>query len=534
MGNYQSEDFFGEEYEKKQQEQAEQQNQQQEQSNETINAQSSDRFSLKVDQWHSGGSGGGGGVTQQQPNRKVTVAVIAVAMVMVFIFGFLFASLFVNGKVKVLSEVINTIENKYLNGEKLTEEDWIAIIEAGGTAMFQETDRYGMLLSPQSAYDLIYPKEEEPSPNGYFGFGYQAVKYMGLFVNDVSVDSSAYGKLQPYDFIVKLDNMTDAYGNTVAGGSLVLDNVSTETMENAVDSANAMTVTVLRDGELYIYDLQRGNIGSRNNQTDQFAFVTYYFGANNTNASTSPENGAAVSTVEQRKLAQLPADVGYIHLNEYSQFDNGTSCDFEVKTALDKFKASGKTKLVLDLKGNPGGYVNLAANIIGLLADTERADLKDKDGGILAASLEDRNGRKNYYYAEPSYCKYSDYFEMPVDGGKKNIVIWTDGGSASASELTTGALLDYGTAIQMGQTTYGKGIAQSVEPIIKATGTVINNDGKKDTFYWCVYYTSSMYYSPLATSKEDNIHGKGYTPAAPYNNLDTYQKLVDATANYWN
>ena len=104
----------------------------------------------------------------------------------------------------------------------------------------------------------------------------------------------------------------------------------------------------------------------------------------------------------------------------------------------------------------------------------------------------------------------------------------SDDGSASASELLLGALLDYKTAVQMGTNTYGKGIAQTVEEL-NIRGSYIDVDGKVQTDgYWAVYYTFASYYSPLGT----NIHGVGYAPANTYK-VSRYGDLWTLAKYYW-
>ena len=111
--------------------------------------------------------------------------------------------------------------------------------------------------------------------------------------------------------------------------------------------------------------------------------------------------------------------------------------------------------------------------------------------------------------------------------------MWTDGNSASASELVTGALKDYGAAVQMGTCTYGKGIAQTIETLNRYKQTFIVN-GTSVTMPWAVYFTVDKYYTPADSNFSNNLHGKGLTPGAEFNNLVTYGELWTAACNYWN
>ena len=459
----------------------------------------------------------------QNGKRNIFIIVTSILLVLAFVGGFLFASMLKPISTEgLLNEVIQTIQNDLLYGEDLTEQDRINMIEQAGTAMLQAVDKYGMLLSPQTAYNLFNPVANEMSGNdrGYFGFGYQ-YSSLGLYVSTVYADSNSYGKLQEGDLIVRFDEGYSAWGTRY---EFNVADVSQEECTTMMSSMVSCTLSVLRNGTIVKIDLQRAKVGNGNNE---FVMIEYYFGSSNTNMSTTPQNGAAVSSVKGRGLDKLPNNVGYIRLAEFDHYQvNGKSvtAESEFKKALDKFKQSGKTKLIVDLKGNPGGYVTSAANIIGMLASSPNVE---PGSSLLACTLVDKNNDVEFYYSQAGYNLY-DYYFGAQNGNTKDIVIWTDGNSASASELTTGALLDYGTAIQMGITTYGKGIAQ-VGKALPYTGEIINNNGQKDVYNWYVYYTTARYYSPNGT----NIHGVGYTPTEQFNGLKTYTQLVNAVIGYW-
>ena len=114
-------------------------------------------------------------------------------------------------------------------------------------------------------------------------------------------------------------------------------------------------------------------------------------------------------------------------------------------------------KLVLDLRNNPGGYVDMAVKI----ADTFI------DSGDIVYTM-DRNGKKRYHKAEKGAV------DIPI-------VTLTNGGSASASEILIGALKDHGIAKSVGEKTFGKGVTQI--PYQFSDGSIIK-------------VTDSRYYTP--------------------------------------
>ena len=142
------------------------------------------------------------------PRKRWGIAVVSILMVLAFVGGFVLSSIFkpVTSE-DLLNEVIKTIEEKFLWGEEITDEQQMVMVEQAGTAMLQSLDRYSRLLSPQTAYELFNPVPVQMTggEQGYFGFGYQYATF-GLYVSQVYADSNSYGKLQEGDLIVRFEN----------------------------------------------------------------------------------------------------------------------------------------------------------------------------------------------------------------------------------------------------------------------------------------------------------------------------------------
>lgn len=130
-------------------------------------------------------------------------------------------------------------------------------------------------------------------------------------------------------------------------------------------------------------------------------------------------------------------DVGYISI---SQFTEETGTDFSEQLA--DIISNGAKSLVLDLRNNPGGYITSAVDVASNFV---------KSGNDIVYTL-DKNGEK------VSYTSKGSQYYIPV-------VVLINQGSASASEIVTGALKDYGLAYVIGEKSYGKGIVQSVMEI---------------------------------------------------------------------
>ena len=127
--------------------------------------------------------------------------------------------------------------------------------------------------------------------------------------------------------------------------------------------------------------------------------------------------------------------VGYVRLNGFS--DRGAT---ELGAALREHLNAGRTKLVLDLRGNPGGYVTAARAVASQFIAS---------GPIFWE--EDAAGSQVSTDAQPGGVATSDDIQ---------IVCLIDGGTASASEIVAGALQDTGRATLVGQTSFGKGTVQ--------------------------------------------------------------------------
>lgn len=117
--------------------------------------------------------------------------------------------------------------------------------------------------------------------------------------------------------------------------------------------------------------------------------------------------------------------------------------------ALREFAQSGSTKLVLDVRGNPGGYLEVAVDMASWFLPQGKVVVSEEEkGGI------------GHAYRSKGYNVFGDKFHF---------VILTDGGSASAAEILAGALEQHGVATLVGTKTFGKGSVQELIPITADT-----------------------------------------------------------------
>jgi carboxyl-terminal processing protease len=163
----------------------------------------------------------------------------------------------------------------------------------------------------------------------------------------------------------------------------------------------------------------------------------------------------------------LDGNIGYLQV---SQFSDDT--DRLVTQAVTGFQAKGVKKVILDLRDNPGGEVTTAVQLSSLWL---------KQGDLI---VEQRRGTT---VIDSRYANDTNSLH-----GLKTVVL-VNGGSASASEITTLALRDHGAAYVIGEKTYGKGVVQQLIPF---------SDGSS------LKVTVAKWYSPKGT----NVNHNGITP----------------------
>ncbi len=168
-------------------------------------------------------------------------------------------------------------------------------------------------------------------------------------------------------------------------------------------------------------------------------------------------------TLERRPVSSetvyysvLEGDIGYI---EVINFAANTSGEFEM--ALDELKDLGVSKIIIDLRDNPGGYLRTAVEIARLIVPK----------GTIVRTI---------YRME----EYNSIYESDLEEPYFDIVCLVNGNSASASEVLAGAIKDSGVGVLVGETTFGKGLVQEMIPLGDGsafkltTGKYLTRNGK--------------------------------------------------------
>jgi carboxyl-terminal processing protease len=162
----------------------------------------------------------------------------------------------------------------------------------------------------------------------------------------------------------------------------------------------------------------------------------------------------------------LENNIGYIQL---SMFDENTGKNFDKK--LKELKDKGMRGLVLDLRSNPGGLLDTCVDVTSNFVEKDR----------VIVSTKDKQGNEKAYKSKGGMA-----VGMPL-------VILTNEGTASASEILSGAVKDYKAGTLIGTTTFGKGVVQTMLPYKDGTALKV---------------TISKYFTPNG----EDIHKKGVKP----------------------
>src|ERR1700752_5069142 len=151
----------------------------------------------------------------------------------------------------------------------------------------------------------------------------------------------------------------------------------------------------------------------------------------------------------------LKPGVGYIRLSGFNE-----TTDREIADALKQLNASSLDGLILDMRGNPGGLLNEAVAVGDMLLGKNQ----------LIVSHHGRASAERRYYAIRGN-----------PGDHVPLVILVNGNRAAATEIVSGAVQDHGRGLIVGETTFGKGLVQTVQPLSENTGLAL---------------TTARYYTP--------------------------------------
>ncbi len=164
--------------------------------------------------------------------------------------------------------------------------------------------------------------------------------------------------------------------------------------------------------------------------------------------------------------------VGYVRLTDFNETTacrpgEGEDCERELERALKKLRAQGAQAYVLDIRDNPGGLLDQAFAVSNLFM---------KKGQLVVFTRGRSRRDESNYITETE----SPWVDVPL-------VVLTSRHSASASEIVAGALQDHDRALIVGETTFGKGLVQTILPLRNVRG-------------YALALTTARYYTPSGRS----------------------------------
>ena len=340
----------------------------------------------------------------------------------------------------------------------------IATIQSGNSQTlsgdFDEIEE--KLLKIQTVLDQYYLEDSEIDPDALAEGIYKG------YVDSLGEKYTYYYTAEEYESLQQ--DMSGTYSGI---GALLTQSVDTGviTVVRPFKGSPSEEAGMLKDDVIYKVEGEEVTGG------DLTEVVTRIKGEEGTTVNMElyrpSENRYYTVDVERRSIEtpmveyeMLEDNIGYIEILEFMDTTYDQFC-----TAVDDLTSQGMQALVIDLRDNPGGIVDSAADVL------DRILPKDQ----LLVYTVDKNNTKEEYRSNDD-----DTIDIPI-------AMLINENSASASEIVSGCLQDYEKATLVGVTSFGKGIVQYIIPL---------GDGS------AVKLTSAKYYTPNGR----NIHGTGIDP----------------------
>ncbi len=415
------------------------------------------------------------GEEQQSPLQEQTppkkgkgkkIALRVLAIVGAFLIGVLTCYLSFDSEFRALSRLKKAVQSNYY--EKVSDKEFYDVL-------FKAVNEN--LLDPYSAY--MSPDEFEDYQTEATG------EWSGIGITFLIKDEQGKDCLQ----VAELSGNSPAERAGIKVGECVLGfgKTAEEITDNVSFTAFSEFLNGFKAGETFFVRVSDGT-NTRNVALSRKAFIENYVFYRSQN-SAFRFAGSTATTIEEYDgaLSALDAKTAYIRLKQF----NGNAAN-QFRQAMNKFKAEGKTDLILDLRENGGGYMDILQEISSYFCKSSTSKKP------LIAIAREREGDEDRFYASGNY--YKNYFTET-----SRIRILADNLTASASECLLGVLLDYGActysdiclSMRAGEAkTYGKGIMQTTYPL-----SVINPDAVKLT-------TAKV----LWPKSENCIHDRGVLP----------------------
>lgn len=361
-------------------------------------------------------------------NKKLAVwlpVIIAVSVALGIFIGNHFLSL-TQGKRHMYSSgnkinaILDIIDEQYVDTVNMKK-----LVEESIPKIFSELDPHSVYIPAEDA--TIVNEDLEGSFSG-IGVSFNMQTDTILVISVISGGPAEKAGLLPFDRIITIND--SIYSGNKTGQAKIM-----KTLRGAKNSTVKLGIKRGDATDLQYFDVTRGDV---------------------------PVNSVDVAYVPS-------TGIGYIKISKF-----GRTTYNEFITAIAKLKQDGCTSFIIDLRGNTGGYMDAAINMVNEFLP---------EGRLIVYTEGKAFPRKDAYTNGTGTCK-----ETPI-------VVLTDEFSASASEIFSGAIQDNDRGLIIGRRTYGKGLVQA--PIKLSDGSEIR-------------LTIARYYTPSGRSIQKNYElGKG-------------------------
>ncbi|MFH1778243.1 MAG: S41 family peptidase [Candidatus Omnitrophota bacterium] len=320
-------------------------------------------------------------------------------------------------ELELLSDAIVAVENEYITVVEPKE-----LIYGALKGMLSSLDEYSQFMDPESFKQMRAETEGE-----FGGLGIEIALRDDLLTIITPIDDTPAftAGLQSGDRIVKIDD-------AVTRGITIMDAVK----KLRGKPGAKIKLTILRESEEKLFDIT----------------ITR----------------AVIKIHSIRKSQVIEDNIGYIKLTDFSE-----KTPRDLDAALQKLKKENMDSLIMDLRNNPGGLLNVSVEVASRFLSK----------GTLIVYTKGRTKIQNFEFHSHGNA---DFEKMPM-------VVLINGGSASASEIVAGALQDEHRAVVVGEKSFGKASVQTIIPL---------KDGS------ALRLTTAKYYTPSGRL----IHGEGIIP----------------------